>query len=410
MLQSSDIWSVVFQQVHCSKALLSLRLVSKSFRDLIPIEMVTGIPEETARLLRSPKSSRYGRIPLHGNDEMEGALANEGRDFWVWIYSDPVRLIRYTVEDRGSDELISRYTTTFTNTNSESSFLWLKITNNGLICMLTTSSRNPNSNPAVLSIMRSNLDDDEKNPEVIMVTSVKLRCILRDSVFFDESPAYIFVKNSMHCFSWGGRSFIIMLPIDQRENVSFVEIKKMSVNSVRWVSWTLDCRPCKRIGCICQTKNMLYIIPETAGCVYTMNLEDENPRPKLQQIIPHLPSIVSYTGINAAMQQTTIASKMEVSENGKNFIIYSQCTRQIFHLTSSSVRQLDYRFEVSGFTLLGNDAVVCFFKESVEYRLYNLQTKDLVRNFYFPKTPLVSFMGKDCIWSIGPTMSVSRLT
>ena len=155
---------------------------------------------------------------------------------------------------------------------------------------------------------------------------------------------------------------------------------------------------------------MLYIIPETAGCVYTMNLEDENPRPKLHQIIPHLPSIVGYTGINAAMQQTTIASKMEVSENGKNFIIYSQCTRQIFHLTSSSVRQLDYRFEVSGFTLLGNDAVVCFFKESVEYRLYNLQTKDLVRNFYFPKTPLVSFMGKDCIWSIGPTMSVSRLT
>ena len=157
---NADVWSMVLQHVDCTKSLLAARLANKAFKSLIPVEMVTGIPMETARVLWAPKLSRYGKIQLHhnGSDELvvEGALANEGNDFWAWVYdttADPVRLTQYTVvvddDDDGSSNdythhrTVSRCTTTFTNTNSNVSFLWLKITGNGLVCMLTTSSETP---------------------------------------------------------------------------------------------------------------------------------------------------------------------------------------------------------------------------------------------------------------------------
>lgn len=205
----------------------------------------------------------------------------------------------------------------------------------------------------------------------------------------------------------------MMLPIDKRENVSLMEVIH---SQVKWVTWTLDCGSCKRIGCISQTNNMLYIIPENAGGVFTMNLEDEAPCPRFQHILPKLPQLgVSWFGTRSTIQQATIASRLEVSENGNNFIVYVQGTKQLLHLTRFTVRQLDrgaQRFDVSGFSLLGDNAVVCFLKDSKEFRLYNLKTRDLVRKFHFTDTPFSSFMGKNCIWSITrtpPSMSVFRL-
>jgi hypothetical protein len=96
LLLTDDIWSAVFQQVDSSKSLLIARLVSKSFRNIISVEMVTGIPMETARLLWSPKRSRYGRLQLNGNEEVEYSLANEGDDLWALVYADQIRLTQYT--------------------------------------------------------------------------------------------------------------------------------------------------------------------------------------------------------------------------------------------------------------------------------------------------------------------------
>ena len=77
--------------------------------------------------------------------------------------------------------------------------------------------------------------------------------------------------------------------------------------------------------------------------------------------------------------------------------------------SSSAPSHLPRLVEVSGFSLLGDNAVVCFFKDSKEYCLYNLNTRSLVRKFHFTTMPFRSFMGKNCIWSITASMSVHRL-
>lgn len=420
LLLTDDIWSAVFQQVDSSKSLLIARLVSKSFRNIISVEMVTGIPMETARLLWSPKRSRYGRLQLNGNEEVEYSLANEGDDLWALVYADQIRLTQYTANHNGPEKTVIRSTTTFTNTNSAVSFLWMRVTGNGLVCMLTLSTRNPASSPAVLSVVRCNFqNEEEKIGENVIVTSIDLKSIMRRSMFFDESADYTFSRNCMQCFSWKERSFVILLPVDERDSISLMEIKKTPC--VKWVTWTLDCKHTKCIGCIGQTRNMLYIMPDNAGCVYTMNLEDENPRPAFHHSLPKLPNQVGgwFGRYSTTMQLvTTIASRLQVSENGENFIVYAQGTRQLFHLTKSTVRLLlntqnkksTQLHHVSDFSFVGGDnAVVCFFKDSTEYHLYNLKTMDIVRKFHFATTHHISFMGKKCIWSIGPTMSVCRL-
>jgi hypothetical protein len=141
MILTPDTWSLVLQQVQCTRCLLRLRLVNKVFRDQIPLEKVTGIPARTAQVLFNPKTTKYGKLTVSESEDVEGELINDGVEFWSWVNANPLRLTQYEIKDDSCkhDSLAYKRTITFLATNTEESFLWIKVNTGGLICTLTTS-------------------------------------------------------------------------------------------------------------------------------------------------------------------------------------------------------------------------------------------------------------------------------
>ena len=405
-MPTSDVWSLIISHVHGTQNLIKLRLANRMLRDLVSMEYITGIPTSTAHILWSPKVINYGKIRLLENEDTEGTITNEGNEFWVWVYADPIRLTQYvTTPDRYGD-IVTKYTTTFKTVSSNESLLWLKITANGLICIITASDH---SNPLVLTVFRRLPDQEEETLSVVMRTTIERTNLMRRCIFVDESDDYLFSRNSLQCMTWNEKSFIVMTPVNKKDTIMLMEIG--SDPSVEWTTMHIPLIPLKRIGCIRQIKNIIYVIPDCAGSVYAADLNETRPSLVFLHSTPMLPSGTTSMGGRTWITQVTIASVMDVSENGKNFVVWCAGAKKIFHLTETTVRQLDRRrneLHVSGFSFIGNRAVVCFFKASNEYCLYNLETKDRVRSFRFDTTPCLSLMGKNCIWSVGPKMSVSR--
>jgi hypothetical protein len=142
--------------------------------------------------------------------------------------------------------------------------------------------------------------------------------------------------------------------------------------------------------------------------VHVFDLNATVPTLSFLHALPEIPSITRRFGRNRVRTQIGIASTMDVSENGDHFLVFAHNAQCIYHLTKTSVRLLEEscRGHINSFSFLGNDSVVCFMKDSTEYRLYNLRTRDFVRSFHFAVVPRFSLMGCRGIWSIGPSMSV----
>ena len=452
---TADVWTLVLQQTECTQSLLKLRLVNKFSKSMLPMDFITGISmSTTACILWNPETTRYDRIqPNQSEDDVEGAIVNGGNEFWSWVYSNPIRLTQYALISDGDDGdrkrrrgLLTKRVTSFITTNSDESFLWVKITENGLICTLSAIGSTLST---TLSVMRRMQEGQGELLETITVKDINPKQILRHSVFDDEPAEYTFSRKSLQCFEWNGRSFIMMLPLDKKDEAWIMEIGKgeekdaQSSSAAQWVISSIRCCCCSsstasvfyaasnsgptppppsslRIGCVRQVRNLLYVIPEQAGSVFVMDLCDDRPRLKYHSTLPELPAVTTSWGSGSSNNNSNgggskirlipVASLMDVSENGENFVVQDVRAKQVFHLTKTSARSLDDRrqFNLNGFSLVGNHAVVCFFRDSRQYSLYNLRTKAHVRTFNFEFQPLLSLMGKDCIWSIGPTMSVYR--
>jgi hypothetical protein len=155
---------------------------------------------------------------------------------------------------------------------------------------------------------------------------------------------------------------------------------------------------------------MIYIVPARVGCVYTIDLNDVNLHPILRHTLPELPNGVSWLTGRSGIREISIASMMEVSENGENFIVSVTSMKQAFHLTKATIRPLDkfQKLDIHACSIIGNNAAICFMTDSSEYRLYNLKTKDFVKAFRFPYMPFFSLMRNNCIWSMDSTMAVYR--
>ena len=486
-----DVWTLVLQQMECTQSLLKLRLVNKFLRSMLPMDFIAGISMSTARILWNPETTRHDRIQIiNQSEDVEEAIVNGGNELWSWVYSNPIRLTQYAALPISGGVITKRVTSFITtdrsSSRSDESFLWIKITDNGLICTLSSMVA-PGGGGTVstkLSVMRrkqqqllllpllqqeeDHREEEEKLLEssssssssstssmmiitTITVKDINPKQILRHSVFDDEPVEYTFSRKSLQCFTWNGRSFIMMLPLDKKDEVWIMEIgkeekceeqeeaqqKQKSSSSAAqqtttmWVISSISNSSSSsssslRIGCVRQVRNLLYVIPEQAGSVFVMDLCDDRPRLTFHSILPELPAgggggtsssyctttTTTTTGSSKKkkIRLTPLASLMDVSENGENFVVQDARAKQLFHLTKTSVRSLDDRrqFNLNGFSLVGNHAVVCFFRDSRQYSLYNLKTKAHVRTFNFEFQPLLSLMGKDCIWSIGPTMSVYR--
>ncbi len=435
---TSDVWTLILQQIECTQSLLKLRQVNRFSRDLLSMDFITGIPASSAQVMWNPETTRHQRIQLSQAEDIEGAIVNGGNEFWSWVYSHPIRLTQYALitgsdtlaAEGGGRGLISKRVTSFITTNSDESFLWVKITDNGLICTLSTIGSTLSTTLSVLRHMR----DGQELLETVMVKAINPKQILRRSVFDDEPVEYTFCRKCLQCVSWNERSFIMMLPLDKKDEMWLMEIVVSGEegsssssggdhnhNHRHHAQWMISSIRCSRdvaaapmpllcnIGCVRQVRNLLYVIPEQAGSVFTMDLNENHPRLTFCSLIPELPAGFAWFG-HSRIRQIPVASLMDVSENGKNFVIQDARAKQVFHLTKTTVRPLDSnrQFNLNGFSLVGNHAVICFFKDSRQYSLYNLRTKDHVKTFTFGFQPLLSLMGNDCIWSIGPTMSVYR--
>lgn len=403
-----DLWSAIIQHIDSTATLLILRKTSKAFRDLIPIEDVIGAPIESARILWKSKTEKYEKITVHAHEDMEVALSDDGNKLWAWAYANPIRLARYEVGKEFRNGAVSKQIITFISPNSNDTLLWIKVAENGTICLLSTS-RNDNGspNPVILSVLRRFPDNEML--EIILVTELKRKDIMRHSIFEDETDEYVFSRNSLHCYTWNHKTFVIMLPVSRKDTISLLEVKEFHSE---WKSWQIQSDPSKQIGCIRKMNNLIYILPAQAGAIFVMDLSKSDPSPKLLHKLPMIPTTTTWFGKNAKIRQVPIASMMEISENGANFITYVPGMQQVFHLTKTSVRVLDtkHKLNINALSFLGNDAVVCFMKESKEYRLYNLKTKDFVRSFQFSYSPLFALIGNNCIWSIDQAMAVYRQT
>jgi hypothetical protein len=394
-----DLWSIVVQHVDCTQTLFNLRLVNKAFNTLIPLEAVIGATSEVVSVLCKPKISKYEPIQIGPNEDLEGVLSQDGTMMWSWVNSNPIRLTQYDASNELICGYISKNITTLATLREE--YLWIGVADNGLICLL----KNTPDEPLFLSVMRHSPKSEVLS--LVMATEIERRRVMRRSIFQDEPEEYLFSRNSLQCITWNDRTLIMMLPIDQRDTISFLEIEPFHKN---WITCQIPCGASTRLGCIRQVKNLIYIVPARVGCVYTIDLNDTNLHPILRHTLPELPNGISWFTGKSGVQEISIASMMEVSENGDNFIVSVSSMKQVFHLTKSAIRPLDKfrKLDISACSVLGNTAAICFMMDSSEYRLYNLKTKDFVKAFQFAYTPFFSLMRNNCIWSMDSTMAVYR--
>ena len=407
-MPTPDLWSAIVQHIDCTATLLILRATSKAFRQLIPISDIIGAPLESARVLSNPDTKKYQRIMVHEHEDMELALSEDGRRMWAWAYTNPIRVTRYDAGKKNGGEANSQHIITFITSKSNDTILWLNVSENGIICLLSNTGNDTDSaNPVMLSVMRR--FPDSELLEMIMVTELKRKDIMRHSIFEDETEEYLFSRNSLNCFTWNEKTYVIMLPISQKNTISLLEVKEFPS---KWKTWQIDSDPSKHIGCIRHVKNLIYILPTKAGAVFVMDLNETELKPKLLHSLPLIPTTTALFGKIYRARQTPSVSMMEISENGANFIANVPGMQQVFHLTKTSIRPLDlnHKFNINAFSFIGNDAAVCFTRDSNEYRLYNLKTKKFVRAFQFAYVPLFSAMRNNCIWSIDKEMAVYRQT
>ena len=368
------------------------------------MELITGIPSKTLQLFCNPKVTRYGRIEVSDNEDIEGVLIDDGKEFWAWVYTDPIRLTQYSIEEDSGNRTVTRRVTKFKTSYSNETFLWVKITSNGLFCMLTVANDEQDSSPATISVLQR--IPGQELLEMVMTAGIERKHIMRQSFLVDEPVENTFSRKSLHCFTWAGRSFLVMLPLHKRDQIWCMEIQ--NVTDATWTCHTIASS--LRIGCIRQVKNLLYIFPERAGRVYTMDFNETDPCPVFRHTIPELPTGVSWFGTNASIRKVYMATSANVSEDGENFIIQDQGAKKVFHLTKTTIRHLQIHSEllIHDVFFTGNNAVICSFRNKSQFSLYNLKTKDLVKTFNFKFHSFLSLMGKDCIWSVGPTMTVYR--
>jgi hypothetical protein len=389
-----DVWTAVIHNMHCTESLLKLRLVNKAIKDQIPIHMITGVSMDLMHLFCDPVTTQHGSIRMSDHEDIEGTLTDEGSKFRSWVYSDPIRITEYSA----NDSLFSEKNTTFTTLPHPDTILWLKITTTGLMCMVSTSFNDKEDDPLLLSVMR--LSEGVEESETIIISHIDREFIMRHSVFQDEPDEYTFSRSNLYCFTWNKRTFISMVPLHKEGYVILMEVKD---TDIKWVSWQIQCEGSRCIGCVRQVKNKVYFLTVHAQCVFVMDLDDPSPAPSIFKILPGIPKSIN-------RYQSPIASMLDVSDNGEHFLVHVNRLQSIFHVTSSTVRSLEPRLKLNfnGFSVIGNQAAVCFIRNSREYRLYNLKTKSLVRKFQFEFIPRFSLMGIDSIWSIGPLMSVHR--
>jgi hypothetical protein len=407
-MPTPDIWSNIVQHIDCTKTLLNLRRTSKAFSQLITIDDVIGAPINSARVLWDPKMEKYEKISVSAHEDMEGVLSDDGNKMWVWVYTNPIRLTQYEVGEEFKNGAMTKHIVTFVTPNSNDSLLWLKVADNGIICLLSTTQINTGvHNPVLLSVLRR--FPDSEFLEMILVTELDRKDIMRRSLFEDETDEYVFSRNSLQCFTWNHKTFVIMLPVSHKDTIALLEVQQFHG---KWRTWRIDFDQSKYIGCIKQANHLLYILPAQAGAVFVMDLSKSDPSPKLLHLLPILPNTTTWFNRLSKISKVPIASMMEISPNGENFIVYVPGNLQVLHLTKTSVRPLEHKrkLNIGAFSLLGNDAAVCFMKDSTEYRLYNLKSKDFVKAFHFPYTPIFSLMKNNCIWSIDQAMAVYRQT
>lgn len=368
---------------------------------MLPMSMVTGIPEHTASTFRNPRTTNLGRIHRDDNEDIEGMLTNEGTVFWSWVYSNPIRLTRFfAVSPPNTPKSI----TTTIKINSENTILWVNITDNGLLCLLTTNEAH---STAMLSISKW---EHGKAIKTISTTLIDPRKVIRHSIFSDEPIESQFSRKSLQCITWNTRSFVVMLPLDKKDEMWLMEIGS---HNAAWMQLRLphsSDQPISRIGCFRHRKSIIYIIPERAGGLFVLDLDSPRMCIIFRHDLPILPTTTVLRLGKAKLQQISLASSMDVSDDGENIVVHVAGTKQLFHLTKSTIRTLESRhtLDISGFSFVGNHAVVCFIQSSREYRLYNLRTRDHVKTFHYAYPSLLLLMGTNSIWSVGPTMSVYR--
>lgn len=391
----ADIWDTVIKHVQCTKTLLRLRRVSKMFVIRIPRNMITGVPSNLERLLWDPITHHYDKIHITEHEDIEGSLVADGKQFWAWVYTDPIRLIQFD-----SEKNVGRVES-FKMSSNVGSLLWIKMATNGLICILTTSDDESDDTPIFLFVLKRS--PGLQTLEIVTTKEIDRDCLMRRSVLNHD---YCFSRNNIQCFSWEKRTFIVMMPIHQEGYLSIMEIKD---TKNKWTTWNIPCDPSTRIGCIRQVKHLIYIMPARGSSVCAINLLAADPYPVFLHTLPVIPSGAKWRTKNTVIQQNGVAAMMDVSEDGQNFIVHVKNMKRVYHMTKSSIRSLEQgSMDINSFGFIGNDAVVCFIKASAEYRLYNLLTNDRVRSFHFTFVPQFALLGNQCIWSVGHCMSVYR--
>ena len=163
----------------------------------------------------------------------------------------------------------------------------------------------------------------------------------------------------------------------------------------------------------CTTKRAVYLTNAELGRVYRIQLNggDKKQRPELvttielrQQARQNLKFWHKKNGATAQV------SEFRVSCSERAYAMYYKEQNELVHYNncSKSWAVIECKIDVLDFSFMGEDALICIIQNIREFRIYNLETKCLVRKFTTPHVARASVLSSDMYWTVGFNMSTHR--
>lgn len=279
MFNDPDILSLVSVHIGCTRTLLLLRATCRSARDELSIERIMGMSTETLRALACPDVQYVmGSPQTVWPDDIGACFTDQGGGFWTWASTTCGKLTinKYALLG-GEWAPVTRYEASVPH----ATYLWLHITDGGLICTLSVVDDD-------WPIMFSASVCHSSRP----VLQTKLdRSLLLENGSYEDAFApeiYRFRQENILFAGWKGRSFLAVVP-NSYSSLGLLQIKAEGA----WTWWDVHTGRAPHVRTLCQSGKRIYAMQGSGGMLMALDLEDEEPKPELVDVLPMLPTIVS---------------------------------------------------------------------------------------------------------------------
>lgn len=272
---NSDTLIQIIGHVRCTKTLLTLRATCRAARDELGIERITGMPIDTLRLFVCQKPQFVmGRLQNVWPDDIGACFTDDGKEFWTWANTTCGKV---TIDRYAADEW--RAVATYEANVPCATYLWLHITDGGIICTLSVAD---DALPIVFSAFRC------EETHAMLQTELDNSVLLTSSGEADAPVIYRFHQENVLFASWKGRSFIAVMP-NSHKMLGLLQIKQEGA----WVWWNVH-----QVHAMCQAGSKIYAMPGRGEALFALDLDADQPEPAIVDTLPRLPATMTEMKVN----------------------------------------------------------------------------------------------------------------